>query len=190
MEGPPRALPWSDVRRVLGAVDRSTALGKRDYAILPLMATYGMGRSEVVQLRLDDIDWSKRTFRFVRRKTRVDVSLPLLDPIARVLACYLRAGRPARTTAREVFLRSLAPHVGLSGNALYSLLPKYAALAGVSAPFLGTHALRHSHACRQVESAAPPKVVSDILGHSNPESISTYVRIATERLRAVCLPVP
>jgi site-specific recombinase XerD len=84
-----------------------------------------------------------------------------------------------------------APHkqLGCSGT-IRNILHKYARRAGVSAPFLGTHVLRHTHATRQIELGTRPKVLSDILGHRDPESSSAYIRVATERLRRMALPVP
>jgi integrase len=183
---PPRALPWRDIRRVLGAVDRRTSIGKRDYAMMILMASYGMGRGEVVGLSIDDIDWYQLTLRIVRAKTDVEVVLPLSDAVAGALASYLRRGRP-QSSERRVFLRAVAPYAPLSAWAVSTMVSKYAMRVGIAA---SSHAFRHSHACLQVELTAPPKVVSDILGHTEPESLSTYVRVARNRLRALCLPIP
>jgi site-specific recombinase XerD len=83
----------------------------------------------------------------------------------------------------------VAPQAPLSALQLRRRFRYYATAAGISAA-VNTHALRHSHASRQVESAAPPQVVSEILGHGDPTSLSTYARVATNKLRAVCLPVP
>jgi site-specific recombinase XerD len=83
------------------------------------------------------------------------------------------------------------PHRALSGSStIRHRLIKYADAAGVSAAFLGTHVFRHSHATRQIEGGAPPKIVGDILGHRRPESTSAYVRGAIVRLREIALPVP
>jgi site-specific recombinase XerD len=70
------------------------------------------------------------------------------------------------------------------------ILHKHARVAGVSAPYLGSHVLRHTHACRELELGVPPKVIGDILGHRRPESTSAYLRVATERLREVALALP
>jgi integrase len=168
-------------------IDRSTLTGKRDYAMFLTMAVYGMGASEVLDLCLDDIDWQAGTVSVVRRKTGVHTLLPLLGPPGKAMASYLRS-TPRHRASRNLFLEALAPFGPLSFQGLAARWRQYAAAAGVS--YRGTHALRHSHATRQVEHAATPKVVSDILGHSDPGSISMYARVATDRLRAVCLPLP
>lgn len=187
---PPRVLPWNDIRRLLRAIDRRTALGKRDYAAALLMAAYGMGGAEVLALRLDDVDWEAGTLRIVRPKTGAETVVPLLGPVGQALASYLRNGRPRRSPTRALFVRGLPPYVSCRINALRVRLQRYAAAAGVPAKFFGPHALRRSHASRQVEAAAPSKVVSDILGHNDPRSISAYARVATEQLREVSLPWP
>jgi site-specific recombinase XerD len=117
--------------------------------------------------------------------------LPHLDSVASALAQYLRRERPAHARARNVFVTDHMPHRALSGSTtIRHRLAKYAEDAGVSATFLGTHVFRHSHATRQIEGGAPPKIVADILGHRRPESTSAYVRGAIVRLRMIALPVP
>ena len=190
-ERPLRALPWEDVRRILRAVDRSTVGGQRDYALLLLMSIYGFGAGEVIRLRLDDIDWHAATLRVIRPKTGVEMQLPLLPAVARMLVRYLRRGRPQHASTRHLFLTLQAPHRRLAASsAVQHIINKHAQAAGVSAPYLGSHVLRHTHACRELEQGVPPKVIGDILGHHRPESTSAYLRVATERLREVALPVP
>lgn len=191
LDRPPRALPWRDVQCLLRAIDRRSAIGRRDYAMLLTMATYGMGAGEVLGLRIDDVDWEARTLRVRRPKTDAAIVLPLLDAVARALAEYLRRGRPVHAVAREIFVTYGMPFRRLSAaGAIRHRLVKYAAAAGLTPVFIGSHVLRHSHACRQIESGAPPKVLSDILGHRRPSSTSAYARVATEKLRRMALPVP
>lgn len=187
---PPRALPWRDVRRILAAVRTCTRAGHRDRAALLLMATYGMGAAEVRALRLEDIDWRAATLRMTRPKTGETVTLPLLPQVARTLVQYLRLGRPRYAQSRALLLSSHAPHDAVSCAAIRHAFRHYASAAGVRTPGVGAHALRHSHATRQIDLGAPPKVVGDILGHRDPASTSAYVLVATGRLRPLALPVP
>lgn len=190
-ERPRRALPWSDVQRLLRAVDTSSARGLRDHALLLMMSTYGLGAGEIIGLRLEDIDWGAGTLQVTRPKTGVAFTLPLLPAVARVLARYLRHGRPPHTPTRHVFVQMKMPFGPLAGSsAVRHILVKHARTAGVDAPYLGSHVLRHSNAARQIEEGARPRVLSDLLGHRDPESVSAYVRIATESLRQISLPVP
>ena len=97
------------------------------------------------------------------------IVLPLLDAVARALAQSLCHGRPVRAAARELFVTCGMPFRRLAGaSACRHCLVKHATTAGLRPTFIGSHVLRHSHACRQLESGAPPKVLSDILGHLLP----------------------
>lgn len=190
-ERPRRALPWKDVQRLLRAVDTSSARGLRDHALLLMMSTYGFGAGEVIRLQLQDIDWNAGTLKVMRPKTGVTFTLPLLPPVAKVLARYLRHGRPPHTPTRHLFVRMKMPFGPLSASsAVRHILIKHAGVAGLDAPYLGSHVLRHSNAARQIELGTRPRVLSDLLGHRDSESVSAYVRIATESLREVSLPVP
>jgi len=189
-EQPPRALPWAEVRRILRSIPQSQSPGKRDFAMLLMMATYGLGAAEVLNLHLEDVDWKSAILRVCRPKTGVRIELPLLPPIARALASYLQAERPSLAQARRIFLSTKIPHAPLSSGAIRHRIKQYARQAGITAPVIGAHAFRHSHATRQIDAGANLKVVSDILGHRRPSSTSVYVRVALRRLHAVALPVP
>jgi integrase/recombinase XerD len=188
---PPKALPWSQVRKILRTVDRGTRIGLRDYAILLLMSLYGLGGAEVVTLRLEDINWDRKTLCVLRPKTQSRILLPLLPAAARALASYLQHSRPSPSHYRQVFLRSLMPHRPFThSTGIAHMLTKYGQKAGVTTGPLGSHVLRHSQATRQVELGTPLKLVGDILGHQYPESTSGYTRSAVRRLRDLALPLP
>lgn len=189
-EQPPRALPWRDVQRLLGAVDVSRRTGRRDYAVLLMMATYGMGSAEVLHLRIEDFDWRAGTIRAFRPKTQVEYQLPLLPAVAHALLAYLRDGRPGKTTTRRVFVAAVEPHGPMSSSAVRHAIRSHARAADLAPGPRGGHALRHSHARRQVELGASLKTIGDILGHRDPASTSAYVRVAIPQLRSVALPVP
>ena len=190
-ERPRRALPWEDVQRLLRAVDTSTAGGLRDHAMLLMMSTYGLGAGEVIGLQLQDIDWNSGTLQMSRPKTGVHFVLPLLPPVAKVLARYLRHGRPSHAPTRHVFVQMKVPFGALTASsAVRHVLIKHAKSAGIQASYLGSHVLRHSNAARQLDVGTKARVLSDLLGHRDSESMSAYVRIATQSLREVSLPVP
>jgi len=190
-ERPRRALPWEDVQRLLQAVDTSSARGLRDHALLLMMSTYGFGAGEVIGLQLQDIDWSGGTLKVLRPKTGIAFTVPLLPAVAKVLARYLRHGRPPQTPTRHLFVRMKMPFGPLGGSSpVRHILIKHARVAGLDAPYLGSHVLRYSNAARQIDLGTRPRILSDLLGHRDPESVSAYVRIATESLREISLPVP
>jgi site-specific recombinase XerD len=189
-ERPPRTLAWKDVQSILRSVARSEAPGKRDFAMLLLMATYGLGAAEVLAIRLEDLDWRGGVLKVQRPKTRVTIELPLLPAIAKALTAYLRWERPPARATRALFLRKNMPYEPITSAAIRYRIRHYARLAGIPAKVIGAHAFRHSHATRQIDSGANVKVVSDILGHRSSSSTSVYVRVAMKRLRTVALPVP
>lgn len=189
-ERPPRALPWADVRRLLGSIRQKEPPGKRDFALLLLMATYGLGAAEVLGLNLEDVDWKAEILHVRRPKTKAEIELPLLSPVAKALAAYLQAERPSPVQSRRIFLSQKTPYAPLTSRAIRYSIRLYARQVGIDPPVLGAHVLRHSHATRQIDTGANPKVVSDILGHRCPSSTSVYVRVALRRLREVALPVP
>jgi len=190
-ERPHRALPWADVQRILRAIDRTTAKGRRDYALLLMMSVYGLGAGEVIRISLEDIDWQAGTIRIKRPKTGATFHLPLLAAVARALIDYIKRGRPTFTSARHLFVTMRVPFKQLAcSTTVRWILHAAAHRAGVTAEFLGTHALRHTHACRQLEFGTPPKIIGDILGHRDPESTSAYLRVVSDRLRELSLPVP
>lgn len=189
-ERPPRMLPWRDVQKILHSISRSQAPGKRDFAIMLLLATYGLGAAEVLALRLNDLDWQAGILRARRPKTNVPIELPLLPAVAKALAAYLRQERPPTRSIKHLFLRKNMPYEPMTSAAIRYRIRHYARLAGISAKIIGAHAFRHSHAARQVDAGANIKIVSDILGHRSSSSTSIYVRVALRRLRTVALPVP
>lgn len=189
-ERPPRTLPWRDIQRVLHSISRTQIPGKRDFAIMLLLATYGLGAAEVLALRFDDLDWRAGVLKVCRPKTNVSFELPLLPAVAKALIAYLRHERPPARSIKRVFLRKNMPYEPMTSGAIRHRIRHYARLAGITAKIIGAHAFRHSHAARQVDAGANIKVVSDILGHRSASSTSIYVRVALRRLRTVALPVP
>ncbi len=111
-ERPYRALPWSDVQKILRAVDRTKPKGRRDYALLLMMSLYGLGAGEVIRLRLEDVDWRACTIHVRRPKTGVEFQLPLLPAVARALTDYLTRARPPLASARELFVAMRTPFKG------------------------------------------------------------------------------
>jgi len=189
-ERPPRTLPWTDVQAILRSIRQSEPPGKRDFAMLLLLATYGLGAAEVLGLHLEDVDWQAGILRARRPKTQTHIELPLLPAVAKALTAYLRWERPPAKGNTFLFLRTIMPYEPMTSGAIRHRIRYYAGMVGIPGKVIGAHAFRHSHASRQVDAGTNIKILSEILGHRSASSTSTYVRVAIERLRTVALPVP
>lgn len=185
----PRALPWETVRTLLRSIDRSTSNGLRDYAMLLLIATYGLRSCEVVELRLDDIEWRNGRLRVPQRKTASPLVLPLTDIVGESLVEYLRHGRP-KVPCREIFVRHKAPAGLLKPTAVTEVFQACSRRSGLQIPFQGPHCLRHSYAVHLLRQGTSLKTIGDILGHRSTESTCVYLRLAVEDLRDVALCIP
>ena len=185
----PRALPWNQVQAFIQSIDRSEPCGRRDFTLLYLAAAYGLRSSELVQLTLDDIDWSNRTLKIMQTKTRHTLQLPLTDEAANVLIDYLRTARP-ESSHRQLFFRMKAPIVPLQRASVHDVLAHRIQCSGLNLPPFGTHVLRHSFATRLMRQGISIKTIGDTLGHRDIESTSVYLRLNVDDLREVALPVP
>jgi site-specific recombinase XerD len=187
----PSALRAEDVTKLLeSARAKRSPLGRRDYAILTLLATYGLRAGELVALQLEDIDWRNELIRVRHTKTKTHSELPLLRKPAEAILAYLRYGRP-QTQRREVFLRTLAPYHPLTPGPLNKIIARNLVDAHSIPPGKrGPHALRHARAASLLRGAVPLKTIGDVLGHRSPESTMVYLKLATRELREVALDLP
>lgn len=185
----PRALDWEVVCALLNSIDRSTAIGKRDYAILLLIATYGLRTSEIVSLTLDDIDWRTNRLKIIQKKTATTLILPLTDATGESIIDYLRQGRPS-IPSRQIFVRHKAPEGALVESIVSGIFCSRVLRSGLLIPFRGPHCLRHSYAVHLLRQGISLKTIADILGHHNLASTCIYLRLAVEDLRTVPLLLP
>lgn len=186
LAGIPRSITWDEVRRMLVIVDRRTILGRRDYAMLLLLVTYGLRAHEVVNLTLDDIDWKRERFQIPCRKAGHWTAYPLASVVADALIDYLKNGRPS-TTDRHVFFRNVAPCLPISSAAISSGVAKYLSQAGIKIPRAGTHTLRHTCVQRLVDAEFPLKTIGDYVGHRCSSSTEIYSKVAIDTLREVAM---
>jgi integrase/recombinase XerD len=189
LEKLPRSLPWETVRALLRSIDRSSPKGLRDYAMFLLMATYGLRSSEVIALTLDDLRWKQGSLEIHQQKTAQPLELPLTNAVSCALAKHVKR-TPPPPRYRRIFLRMHAPIGVLNSSAVNAAFRHQVQKSGLHIPFQGPHCLRHSLAVRLLQKGTPLKTISDILGHRSTQSTATYLRLATEDLREVPLPVP
>lgn len=185
----PCALPWTTVQAILRSINRKTAIGKRDYAMLSLMATYGMRACDVVALTLDDIQWRAGRIRICQSKTGNLLELPLTHEVSSAIYDYLKKV-PRYGSYREIFLRLKAPRGILKSTAVTEIFQAWSKKSGLEIPFKGPRCLRHSYALHLLRHGLPLKTIGDLLGHKSLESTAEYIRLATDDLREVALHVP
>jgi integrase/recombinase XerD len=188
-ELPPRALDWNLVQQLLASVDRHSVAGWRDYAILHLMAHYGLRPSEIVTLKLSAIDWTAKTLVVEQRKICSALLLPLAEQTVKVLRQYLRHGRPD-SRLPELFVRARSPAGPLRNYAVVDIYEKRARLSGLPLAATSSYCLRHAFAMRLLRRGVGIKAIGDLLGHHSLEATCVYLRVDTDMLREVALPVP
>lgn len=185
MSTPPSFLSPEQTERVLAATDRSTSTGRRDYAVLLLLARLGLRAGEVVSLELDDIRWRSGEI-VIRGKGRMLDHLPLVRDVGEALAGYVRDDRGV-SSSRRVFLRTWAPRVGLMGPAAVGHIVRRAlARAGVQRSGRGAaHLFRHGLATRMIRHGASIPEIAEVLRHRSQNTTAIYSHVSFEALRTV-----
>ena len=189
LSGVPKFLPAEQIQRVLDSCDRNTAIGKRNYAILLLLARLGLRAGEVVTLTLDDIDWEAGLIT-VRGKGKRVAQMPLPVEAGAAIADYLRQARPD-CSSRRVFIRQNAPLVGFANSiAICSLVDRALERAGVEFAYRGSHLFRHSLATEMLKQGASLCEIGDLLRHRRPDTTTIYAKVDIVSLRSIALPWP
>jgi len=185
----PRGIMTEQVRQLLASINRRTAMGRRDYAILLLLARLGLRSSEVAFLDLDDIDWNVGQLS-VRGKRGQCTELPLLPEVGKAIAAYLRRGRP-KSASRRVFLRAKAPLCGFQGaSGVGSVVRHSLERAKVNAPTYGAHQFRHGLATEMLRQGASLGEIGELLRHRHPQTTTIYAKVDINALRTLALPWP
>ncbi|MBZ5653233.1 MAG: site-specific integrase [Acidobacteriia bacterium] len=185
----PKYLSPDQVERVLGTCNRQTATGRRDYAILLLLARLGLRAGEVVSLRLDDVDWRTGEL-LVRGKGLLHDRMPLPVDVGEALTSYLRTDRPPCKT-RRVFVCRKAPRSGFAGpSTLTTIVRRALDRADLYPALRGAHVLRHSLATTMLRSGASMNEIGEILRHRNPSSTEIYAKLDFDGLRTLAHPWP
>ncbi len=184
----PRSITWADVKLTLDAVDRRSEVGKRDYAILLLLVTYGLRAREIARLTLDDIDWRNEALRVSERKAGHATAFPLSPIVGAAILDYVQHGRP-ETAGRYLFWKVKAPPGPLSYAAVASRASHYLRKAGITVRRPGSHTLRHTCVQRLVDSDFSLEKIGDYVGHRSSASTEIYAKVDVETLREVALAV-
>jgi site-specific recombinase XerD len=186
----PTYLSAAQVQKVLDGCDRTTALGRRDYAILMMLAKLGLRANEVATLTLDDIDWRSGEM-LVRAKGRQRARMPMPPDVGAAVVAYLRDGRPT-SSCRRLFLRTLAPNVGFASGCAITMIAKTAlGRAGIRGyAHQGAHIFRHSLATELLRSGATLSEIGQLLRHESHDTTRIYAKVNIEALRTLSLPWP
>lgn len=185
----PRAIGADQVRQLLDSIDRDQPTGRRDYAILLLLARMGLRSGEVAFLELDDIDWNAGQMH-VGGKGGQRYELPLPVEVGEAIAVYLQFGRP-RSASRRVFLRARAPSRDFQGaSGVCSLVRHSLERAGINTPTRGAHQFRHGLASEMLRQGASLGEIGELLGHRHPQTTTIYTKVDITALRTLALPWP
>lgn len=185
----PKFLPAGTVQRVLDQCERNTPDGKRNYAVLLLLARLGLRACEIVAMTLDDIDWDNGRLT-IRCKGGRWAQLPLPSDVGQAIASYLRSGRPC-SRCRHVFLRHRAPIHGFTQSTTVSAIVRRALIrTGIDSVRKGAHLFRHTLATDLLREGASFDEIGELLRHRSPNTTAVYAKVDLVALRTLALPWP
>lgn len=187
LAGLPIGLSQTQVHALQGACDRSTVVGRRDFAMLTLLVRLGLRAGEVAALTLDDIDWRSGTLR-IRGKANSHEQLPLPVDVGTALSSYLEHGRPPSASGRAVFIRAKAPYRALDRKSISTMVARAARRAGIGT--VHAHRLRHTLATAVLREGASLDEVGQLLRHRSRGSTAIYAKVDQDRLLLLARPWP
>ncbi|MHA2407612.1 MAG: site-specific integrase [Candidatus Ranarchaeia archaeon] len=186
----PRGIEDGQAQQLLSSINRNTDVGKRDYAIIQLLYTYGIRGGQIRSLCLDDLNWTQNTIRFSALKHGKEVLQPLTDNVGESLLDYLKQSRP-QLPYPEVFLTACAPFRPLPySSTLSRIVARNMRAAGITSPTYGAHTFRHSFATRLLEKGHSLKSIADMIGHRSIQSTFIYTKVDFQTLNQVALDWP
>lgn len=185
----PVYLRAEQVARILKQTNRTTVIGRRDYAVLLLLARLGLRAGEVASLRLDDLNWEDGSLT-IRGKGGRWARMPLSQEVGEAIVDYLTNGRPS-SVDRRLFLRSHAPRTGFRGATPISIIASKAlARARIDHPRGGAHIFRHSLATEMLRQGSSLAQIGDILRHQHPDTTRIYAKVDVSALRQLAMSWP
>ena len=189
LAGLPKQLPRGGVRRVLAGQERDNPAGRRNYAILLLLARLGLRSCEVAALRLEDISWEDDRINIRSRKGGRTIALPMPHDVGRAIAQYLEAGRP-ECSCREVFVSHQAPLAGISRVGVGSVARTALLRSGITGVSMGSHTFRHTLAGELLRRGASLDEIGRILRHKDASTTAIYAKVDMDALRTLAMRWP
>jgi integrase/recombinase XerD len=187
LSGLPRALEPEQLEALLVSCDRGAATGRRDYAVLVMLARLGLRRGEVAALKLEDVDWRAGELRIAGKGRRAE-RLPLPADVGEAIVAYLRDGRPATALDRSLIVRVRAPHHGLTSGGITQIVFAAAGRAGLGP--MHAHRLRHTAATQMLRAGASLEEIGQVLRHRQVLTTAIYAKVDRDALRALARPWP
>jgi integrase/recombinase XerD len=187
LSGLPRALEPEQLQALLESCDRSTATGRRDFAVLVMLARLGLRAGEVAALRLEHIDWRAGELVIAGKGRRAE-RLPLPGDVGEAIVAYLQSGRPATAQDRSLFVRVRAPHLGLSGGGITQIVFAAAGRSGLGP--IHSHRLRHTAATQMLRAGAGLEEIGQVLRHRQVLTTAIYAKVDRDALRQLARPWP
>ena len=185
----PYALDATAVEKLLKSCDLTSSIGRRDYAVLMLLARLGLRACEIVNMTLEDINWESGEL-LIRGKGARQERLPLIQAVGQALANYLQHGRP-RCTSRKIFLRIRAPKQGFTDSAaIRAIVARALIRAQLHPQHRDSHMLRHTLATQMLRHGASLTQIGYVLRHRLPKTTEIYARVDLVALQALSLPWP
>lgn len=180
-----------EIEKILSSIDRQTDIGKRNYAIMLIIARLGLRAGDVGSLRFVNISWETNSMSLIQQKTKQKLTLPISLNVGQAIIDYITLARP-RSDSPYIFLRASGPYSGLGGDAIYDIVRSIISKAGIDIKgrSAGPHIIRRSLASNMINTRESSLIVKETLGHSSIESTNVYMRISVARLLECPLPVP
>lgn len=180
-----------EIKRIENTVERSSAVGKRDYAMLLMTTRLGLRSSDIAGLTFGNLDWQRNLISLVQRKTKKIVELPLLADVGEAIINYLKYGRPV-SDLEQVFLTATAPYDSVNRLVINGAISRTIKASGVNinGRKFGPHAMRHTLASQLLRNGTSLPVISETLGHSDTQVTMNYLRIDVNSLMQCALDVP
>lgn len=187
----PSVYDGDEIKRIEDAVGQSSAVGKRDYAMLLLATRLGLRSSDIAGLRFENLDWDRNIICLTQSKTKKVVELPLLTDVGEAVINYLKYARPV-SDLQQVFLSACAPYRCINRLVINGAVSRTIITSGVdiTGRKFGPHAMRHTLASQLLRNGTSLPVISETLGHSDTQATMNYLRIDINNLMRCSLDVP